>query len=104
MVDVHEILVDDVLYLDPGDLAPVDGIFIDGHDLKCDESSATGESDALKKTGGDQAMRALELRQTKSELDPSIISGQGSRGYGHVCCDFGRREQLFRQDHDVGSH
>lgn len=75
MIDVHEILAGDVLHLEPGDLVPVDGIFIEGHDLKCDESSATGESDALRKTGGDQVMKALELGQTKSDLDPFIISG-----------------------------
>lgn len=75
MINVHDILVGDVVHLEPGDLVPVDGIFIDGHDMKCDESSATGESDALKKTGGELAMRTLDLGQPKSDLDPFIISG-----------------------------
>jgi Ca2+-transporting ATPase len=75
MLNVHDILVGDVLHLEPGDLVPVDGVCIDAHDLKCDESSATGESDALKKTPGDVVMRALEAGQSKSELDPFIISG-----------------------------
>ena len=75
MINIHDILVGDVLHLEPGDLVPVDGILIEGHDLKCDESSATGESDALKKTGGDVVMRALELGQSKADLDPFIISG-----------------------------
>jgi len=75
MLNVHELLVGDVVHLEPGDLVPVDGILIDGHDMKCDESSATGESDALKKTGGDHVMRALELGQSKADLDPFIISG-----------------------------
>lgn len=75
MINVADILVGDVLHLEPGDLVPVDGIFIDGHELKCDESSATGESDALKKTGGDQVMRALESGQNTADLDPFIISG-----------------------------
>lgn len=75
MINVHDILVGDVLHLEPGDLVPVDGIFIDGHNVKCDESSATGESDALKKTGGDEVMRALESGQTRKKLDPFIISG-----------------------------
>ncbi|KAI9172151.1 Calcium-transporting ATPase [Paramyrothecium foliicola] len=75
MINVHDILVGDVLHLEPGDLVPVDGIFIEGHDLKCDESSATGESDALKKTGGDAVMRALESGQSTKNLDPFIISG-----------------------------
>lgn len=75
MINVHEILVGDVLHLEPGDLVPVDGIFIDGHDVRCDESSATGESDALKKTAGDHVMRALEAGNNTKELDPFIISG-----------------------------
>jgi Ca2+-transporting ATPase len=75
MINVHEILVGDVLHLEPGDLIPVDGILIDGHDLKCDESSATGESDALKKTGGDAVYKALESGQSTRHLDPFIISG-----------------------------
>ncbi|KAH7326649.1 calcium-translocating P-type ATPase [Stachybotrys elegans] len=75
MINVHDILVGDVLHLEPGDLVPVDGIFIDGHDVKCDESSATGESDALKKTPGNLVMQSLEAGQSTKGLDPFIISG-----------------------------
>ncbi|KAK3668530.1 plasma membrane calcium [Elasticomyces elasticus] len=60
MINVYEILVGDVLHLEPGDMVPADGIFISGHNVKCDESSATGESDALKKVGGEQVLRLLE--------------------------------------------
>ncbi|KAL4762797.1 uncharacterized protein BDW70DRAFT_149001 [Aspergillus foveolatus] len=75
-ISVHEVLVGDILHLEPGDLVPVDGIFIDGHNVKCDESSATGESDQLKKTGGEQVMRLLEQGHTKQQdMDPFIISG-----------------------------
>lgn len=73
LINVSDVLVGDVLYLEPGDLVPVDGIFIDGHDVKCDESSATGESDALRKTAGAKAFEA-NPKSTK-ELDPFIISG-----------------------------
>jgi Ca2+-transporting ATPase len=75
MINVHDILVGDILHLEPGDVVPVDGIYIDGHELKCDESSATGESDALVKTPGDQATRALEMGASTKNLDPFIISG-----------------------------
>ena len=76
MINVGEILAGDVLFLEPGDLVPTDGIFIQGHGLKCDESSATGESDALKKTGGNRVLELLdsEVHNTK-DLDPFIISG-----------------------------
>ena len=42
---------------------PVDGIYLSGHNLICDESSATGESDPIKK--GD----------IEAERDPFILSG-----------------------------
>jgi Ca2+-transporting ATPase len=75
-ISVHDVLVGDILCLEPGDLVPVDGIFIEGHNVKCDESSATGESDQLKKTGAEQVMRLLEQGHTKrQDLDPFIISG-----------------------------
>ncbi|KAM0276009.1 hypothetical protein ACHAQH_007179 [Verticillium albo-atrum] len=75
MINVHDVVVGDVLHLEPGDLVPVDGIFISGHDLKCDESSATGESDALKKTAGEQALHLLQTGNAPKDLDPFIISG-----------------------------
>lgn len=88
MMNVHEVLVGDVLHLEPGDLVPVDGIFIQGHGLKCDESSATGESDALKKTGGLEVMNLLrEGRHDVKELDPFIISGaKVLEGVGTFVC------------------
>lgn len=126
MINIHDILVGDVIHLEPGDLVPVDGVFIDGHDVKCDESSATGESDALKKTGGDQVMRALESGvESAKDLDPFIISGakvlEGKRQtslllsyqytqsnwiirHGNIFVHLGRRQQQFRQDYDVGPH
>lgn len=75
MIRIHDVLVGDVMHLEPGDLVPADGIFIDGHEVKCDESSATGESDALRKTSGAAVMRALEAGQSTQGLDPFIISG-----------------------------
>ncbi|KAI0880558.1 plasma membrane calcium-transporting ATPase [Annulohypoxylon maeteangense] len=87
MINVHDILVGDVLHLEPGDLVPVDGIFIGGHDMKCDESSATGESDAIKKTPGEQVMIALESGANQKGLDPFIISGSKVlEGVGTFLC------------------
>lgn len=75
-ISVYDILVGDVLHMEPGDLIPADGIFISGHNIKCDESSATGESDQMKKTGGEQVLRLLERGHSDmKDLDPFIISG-----------------------------
>jgi len=46
---VQEVVVGDIALVEPGEIIPCDGIFISGHNVKCDESGATGESDAIKK-------------------------------------------------------
>lgn len=76
MISVYDVMVGDVLHLEPGDSIPADGIFISGHGVKCDESSATGESDALRKTGGAEVWAQLVAGGPNvHKLDPFIISG-----------------------------
>lgn len=53
-ISVYDLNVGDVLMLEPGDIIPVDGLYLEGHNLACDESSATGESDTMKKTTEDK--------------------------------------------------
>lgn len=81
-ISVFDIMVGDVLHLNTGDLVPVDGIFITGHGVKCDESSATGESDLLKKVPAEEVFAALDEVakggkpvENIKKLDPFIISG-----------------------------
>jgi Ca2+-transporting ATPase len=75
-ISVYDILVGDVLHMEPGDLIPADGVFISGHNVKCDESSATGESDQMKKTSAEQVLRLLERgHNDPKDLDPFVISG-----------------------------
>ncbi|KAJ5702711.1 ATPase P-type K/Mg/Cd/Cu/Zn/Na/Ca/Na/H-transporter [Penicillium malachiteum] len=82
-ISIHDIAVGDVMHLEPGDMVPVDGILIEGHDVKCDESSATGESDILRKTPGDDVYRAIEHHEDLKKMDPFIISGaKVSEGVG----------------------
>lgn len=82
-ISVYDILVGDVVHLEPGDLIPVDGIFIDGHNVKCDESSATGESDIIRKTPADEVFHAIENHMPLHKMDPFILSGgKVSEGVG----------------------
>ncbi|OLN87254.1 Calcium-transporting ATPase 2-like protein 3 [Colletotrichum chlorophyti] len=75
-ISVHDILVGDVMLLEQGDIIPVDGVFIDGHNVSCDESSATGESDLIKKVPAEAVMKTLhEEDANPKKLDPFIISG-----------------------------
>ncbi|KAL2872011.1 putative P-type calcium ATPase [Aspergillus lucknowensis] len=82
-ISVHDILVGDLMHLEPGDLVPVDGIYISGHNIKCDESSATGESDVLRKSPAQDVYGAIERHENLSKQDPFIVSGaKVSEGVG----------------------
>ena len=74
-ISIYDVLVGDVMHLEPGDLIPVDGVFIAGYGVKCDESSATGESHLIKKTPADDVLRAIETHENVRKLDPFILSG-----------------------------
>ncbi|KNC83376.1 calcium-translocating P-type ATPase, PMCA-type [Sphaeroforma arctica JP610] len=47
---VDEIVVGDVLFVETGDVLPVDGVLMYGSNIECDESAATGESDRIRKS------------------------------------------------------
>lgn len=74
-ISVFDILVGDVLKLEPGDLVPVDGVLIEGFNVKCDESQATGESDIIRKRPADEVFAAIENRESLKKMDPFIQSG-----------------------------
>lgn len=74
-VSTYDIMVGDVMCLEPGDIIPADGILIDGQGVKCDESSVTGESDLLRKTPGDKIYRPVEQNGDLKKMDPFIMSG-----------------------------
>ncbi|KAK0628879.1 hypothetical protein B0T17DRAFT_588865 [Bombardia bombarda] len=74
-LSVFDILVGDVLHLEPGDMIPVDGILIEGFNVKCDESQATGESDIIRKRPADEVYAAIENHDELKKMDPFIQSG-----------------------------
>jgi Ca2+-transporting ATPase len=75
MVSVFDIMVGDVLNLEPGDSPAADGVLVSGHGVKCDESSATGESDQMKKTPGQEVYQRMIDGTANKKFDPFIISG-----------------------------
>ncbi|KAG8626702.1 hypothetical protein KVT40_005647 [Elsinoe batatas] len=107
-ISVYDVLVGDVVLLEPGDMVPVDGIFIEGHGVKCDESSATGESDLLKKTPAEDVWRAMQNGESLKKMDPFIISGSKvNEGIGRfmvtatgVNSSFGKTMMALREDND----
>ncbi|KAM4651603.1 plasma membrane calcium-transporting ATPase 2 isoform 3-T4 [Discoglossus pictus] len=59
-IPVAELVVGDIAQVKYGDLLPTDGLFIQGNELKIDESSLTGESDQVRKS---------------VDKDPMLLSG-----------------------------
>ncbi|KAG1872060.1 Ca-transporting ATPase [Suillus tomentosus] len=72
---IDEVVVGDVALLEPGEIVPCDGIFLTGYNVKCDESAATGESDAIKKASYADCM-ALK----------HALSGEGEHVSTHTDC------------------
>lgn len=69
-ISIFDIVVGDVVCLKTGDQIPADGLFLDGHSMKVDESSMTGESNHI------------EVNETPN---PFLVSGtKVTDGYGHM--------------------
>jgi Ca2+-transporting ATPase len=108
-ISVFDVLVGDIMHLEPGDMIPVDGIFIDGHNVKCDESQTTGESDLLKKQPADVVYAAIENHEELKKMDPFILSGaQVTEGVGTfivtstgVNSSYGKTMMSLREDPEV---
>ena len=108
-VSVYDILVGDVVHLEPGDLIPVDGIFIEGHNVKCDESQATGESDIIRKRPADEVYASIENHESLRKFDPFILSGsQVTEGIGTflatstgVNSSYGRTLMSLQEDPEI---
>ena len=108
-ISVFDILVGDVLHLEPGDLVPVDGILIEGFNVKCDESQATGESDVIKKQPADHVYSAIRNNGSTKKLDPFIQSGaRVMEGVGTFMCTstgihstYGRTMMSLNEDPEI---
>ncbi|KAA8544926.1 hypothetical protein F0562_019679 [Nyssa sinensis] len=69
-ISIFEVVVGEIVCLKIGDQIPADGLFLDGHSLKVDESSMTGESDHV------------EINVAKN---PFLLSGtKVTDGYGRM--------------------
>jgi cation-transporting ATPase E len=71
-----EIVLDDILVLRAGDQVPADAVVVDTRALQIDESMLTGESDAIDKRSGDDALSGS-----------IVVSGEGSARVTRVGAD-----------------
>jgi Ca2+-transporting ATPase len=70
--------------IEPGEVLPVDGLFLRGHNVRCDKSTATGASDAVHKAPFEKCwaernaiLEAKSCGENPGELrkGPFLISG-----------------------------
>ncbi|KAJ3103217.1 hypothetical protein HDU96_009372 [Phlyctochytrium bullatum] len=80
MLSIYSVLVGDILVLEPGDVIGADGVYISGTGLKCDESAATGESDAIKK-GEDADPFILSGSKVNEGIGRYVVTGVGVNSF-----------------------
>lgn len=73
-INVFDLLVGDLLRVEAGEVAPVDGVLVDGFGIQADESPMTGESDLVDKTPAAYIHDATR-KSGGRDLDPFIFSG-----------------------------
>lgn len=77
VINTKQVVVGDIAMLEPGEILPVDGVFLRGHNVRCDESGATGESDAIRKFPYDECITERDQAKPGAKLkkDCFLISG-----------------------------
>ena len=75
-IDAKLLTVGDIVILEEGCKVPADLVLIEAHNLSCDESQLTGESESVKKDTNDNVY-----------MDSNIISGNAKGVVAHVGMD-----------------
>ncbi|KAI9501859.1 hypothetical protein BX070DRAFT_193917, partial [Coemansia spiralis] len=82
LISTNCVFVGDILHIEPGDILCADAVVVSSSNLKCDESSVTGESDAMKKNRLEEAEKINAERKehrkrpsSSKKVDPFLISG-----------------------------
>lgn len=65
-VSIHDLVAGDIVYFDPGDRLPADGMLLSGVDVSVDQSTLTGESVAVNKGAEDLELKGGTVVSTGS--------------------------------------
>lgn len=74
----QEVVVGDIALIETGEVIPCDGIFLSGHNVICDESNVTGETDPITKVSYPKLQELLSDNNNLERLrttDCFMISG-----------------------------
>lgn len=78
-ISIFHLMVGDLLLIEPGDMIPADGVLVKGYDVKCDESSASGESATMTKHDAHDVMERVRedptLNPHEKKLNCFMLSG-----------------------------
>ncbi|KAI8060073.1 hypothetical protein BC940DRAFT_247066 [Gongronella butleri] len=101
-LSVFELQVGEILMLAPGDIIPADAIYLDGHNVACDESSLTGESNTIKKrpyTSKSTRADCLLLSGSKvlEGMGKCVIIAVGEHSF------YGKMMMSMREQHTEGT-
>jgi len=80
MIVIHSVVLGDVVLFEPGEIVPCDGIFLSGHNVRCDESGATGKSDAFEKLSYRECIALGERRLAEFDPDSAPDDGESTGG------------------------
>ncbi|GIT73531.1 MAG: hypothetical protein Ct9H300mP28_33450 [Pseudomonadota bacterium] len=74
-IPIDDLVVNDLLLLQPGDTVPADGYLMTGA-LELNESALTGESETVKKTGADDDHHAEAEEKYKMSRAALVVDGE----------------------------
>ncbi len=88
VVDIKQVVVGDIALVEPGEIVPCYGVFLSGHNVKCYDYGAAGESDAIKKVSYEDCLKGVAEEgadggNSLKHTDCFLISGRKvQEGYG----------------------
>jgi cation-transporting ATPase E len=98
-VPVDQVVLDDVLALQPGDQVVVDGEVLEASGLEVDESLLTGESEPVLKTPGDEVLSGSFVAAGDGRFRATRV---GREAYAAQLAEQGRRFGLTRSELRTG--
>ena len=96
---VTEVVIDDVLELQPGDQIVVDGEVLEGAALEVDESLLTGESEPVVKSAGQEVLSGSFVAAGSGRFRATRV---GAEAYAARLAEQGRRFSLTRSELRTG--
>jgi cation-transporting P-type ATPase E len=93
--NLGEVVLDDVLQLQPGDQVVVDGIVLESADLELDESLLTGESDAVSKGEGSEVLSGSFVAAGSGLYQATRV---GAKAYATELAEDARRFSLVHSE------